>query len=314
MVSGQEIVDAVLTPLLYISAPEHRVFWPWLLTTAILALWVYHRVGNKEGFFRYLFPRDVWLGKSALLDYQMSITNGILRLFLNASTLLPMAAVAAIVSTLLEWTLTSPEYSGSRIFVTGSYTLCVFVMGDFSRYFLHRLMHRIPALWVFHQIHHSATTMNPFTVYRVHPVESFLYGLRGTLSTGLVTGFFIWLFGTSLSGYDILGVNAIGITFNALGANLRHSHVWLSYGPLEKILISPAQHQIHHSNHPEHFDKNFGICLSIWDILGKSWVPSGRERTFEFGLDDASPTPAHGLLRTLWAPFHQLYKKRQNSP
>ena len=153
------------------------------------------------------------------------------------------------------------------------------------------------------------TTVN-FTVYRVHPVESFLYGLRGTLSTGLVTGFLSGFWNIAKLRYPWR--DAIGITFNALGANLRHSHVWLSYGPLEKILISPAQHQIHHSNHPEHFDKNFGICLSIWDILGKSWVPSGRERTFEFGLDDASPTPAHGLLRTLWAFSSTL--QRQNSP
>ena len=123
----------------------------------------------------------------------MSITNAVLRLFINASTLVPMAAVAALVSTLMTWTLPSIDTSWSRPAVTASYTVSVFVVGDFSRYFLHRLMHRIPSLWVFHQIHHSATTMNPFTVYRVHPVESFLYGLRRTLSTGLVTGVFIWL-------------------------------------------------------------------------------------------------------------------------
>ena len=311
MASGKEIIEAVLTPLLYMCAPESRVFWPFLITTALLALWVYKRSWQGDtSFLKYLFPRDAWLGKSAILDYQMSITNAVLRLFINASSLLPMAAVAALVSTLLEWTLPSVHGDNwSRPIVTGLYTLSVFVVGDFSRYFLHRLMHRIPALWVFHQIHHSASTMNPFTVYRVHPVESFLYGLRGTLSTGLVTGVFMWLFGTSLSGYDILGVNAIGITFNALGANLRHSHVWLSYGPLvEKIFISPAQHQIHHSRHPEHFDKNFGICLSLWDILGKSWIPAGKKRSFEFGLDDKSPTPDHGLLRLLWAPFQQLLR------
>ena len=312
MASGKEIIEAVLTPLLYISAPEHRVFWPCLITTGLLALWVYQRSKtSNQGFFKFLFPRDVWLGKSAILDYQMSITNGILRLVLNASTLVPMAAVAALISTLMEWTMPSVEANWSRPFVTAAYTLCVFVAGDFSRYFLHRLMHRLPFLWVFHQIHHSATTMNPFTVYRVHPVESFLFGLRGTLSTGFVTGIFIWIFGTNLNGYDILGVNAIGITFNALGANLRHSHVWLSYGPvIEKIFISPAQHQIHHSDHPEHFDKNFGICLSLWDIIGKSWLASGKECSVQFGLDDESPTPDHGLLRTLWAPFQQLLNNR----
>lgn len=312
MTSGKEILDAVLTPLLYISAPDKRVFWPCLITTTLLALWVYRKSHqNNQTFIGYLFPKKVWLSKSALLDYQMSITNAVVRLFINASILLPMAAVAALVSTLLDWTAPVTELQWSRPVVAASYTFSLFFVGDFSRYILHRWMHSIPALWAFHQIHHSATTMNPFTVYRVHPVESFLYGLRRTLSTGFVTGIFIWLFGTSLNGYDILGVNAIGLTFNALGANLRHSHVWLSYGPtLEKIFISPAQHQVHHSLHPKDFNKNYGTCLSLWDRLGKSWAAAGDERAFKFGLDDSSKTPSYGLMGALWAPFAQIFKTR----
>ena len=308
MVTGEEIVDAVLTPLLYIASPDKRVFWPCLITTLLLALWVYRKSHHKQQTFaEYLFPKEVWFGKSALLDYQMSITNGLIRLFINASILVPMAAVAALVSTLLEWSFAPIGLEWSRPLVTALYTVSLFVVGDFSRYLLHRWMHTVPWLWVFHQIHHSATSMNPFTVYRVHPVESFLFGLRRTLSTGLVTGIFIWIFGTSLSGFDILGVNAIGMMFNVLGANLRHSHVWLSYGPtLEKILVSPAQHQIHHSVSPEHFNKNYGTVLSIWDRFGDSWIAAGSERSFDFGLGPDHPTPNHGLLRMLWSPFRQL--------
>ena len=32
-------------------------------------------------------------------------------------------------------------------------------------------MHKIPILWEFHKIHHSATSLNPITQYRLHPLE-----------------------------------------------------------------------------------------------------------------------------------------------
>lgn len=312
MTSLEPILSALITPLEYLSSPDKRVFWPCLLTAMLLALWVYKRSKSRSSsFFSYLFARDIWLSKSAILDYQMAVTNGVIKLFLNASVLLPMAAVAALISTILDWTITAPDLDLSRTAVTASYTFALFIAGDLSRYILHRLLHTIPMLWNFHQIHHSATVLNPFTVYRVHPVESLFFGLRRTLSTGFVTGLFIWLFGTSLNGYDVLGVNAIGLAFNAFGSNLRHSHVWLSYGTtLEKIFISPAQHQIHHSAQPEHLNKNYGTCLSLWDKLGNSWLEAGSQKKLQFGLGSSSKTPSFGLMGALWAPFAQIFKTR----
>ena len=312
MTSVEQILSALVTPLEYLASPDKWVFWPWLLTATLLALWVYKKSKSpSRSFLKYLFGRNVWLSKSAFLDYQMSVTNGVIKVFFNASALLPMAAVAALFSTILDWTVTAPDLNLSRTVTTTSYTAALFIFGDLSRYLLHRLMHAVPALWNFHQIHHSATVLNPFTVYRVHPFESLLFGLRRSLSTGLVTGIFIWLFGTALNGYDILGVNAIGLVFNAFGSNLRHSHVWLSYGTaLENIFLSPAQHQIHHSVKAEHYNKNFGTYLSLWDKLGRSWLEAGSEKNLEFGLGPSSPTPSHGLLSALWAPFAQLLKTR----
>jgi sterol desaturase/sphingolipid hydroxylase (fatty acid hydroxylase superfamily) len=80
----------------------------------------------------------------------------------------------------------------------------------------------------------------------------------------------------------------IGFAFAALGANLRHSHVWLSYGrALEHVAISPAQHQIHHSADRRHFDRNFGSALAIWDwLFGTLYVTRERER-LTFGLSAA---------------------------
>jgi hypothetical protein len=76
---------------------------------------------------------------------------------------------------------------------------------------------------------------------------------------------------------------------NALAANLRHSHVWLSFGPVvEHVLNSPAQHQIHHSDAPRHFNKNYGVNLSLWDwMFGTLYVTQSKPESIRFGTGEA---------------------------
>ena len=64
------------------------------------------------------------------------------------------------------------------------------------------------------------------------------------------------------------------------GATLHHSHIWLTYGRmLEHVFISPAQHQVHHSTDPQHYDRNFGTMLALWDwLFGTLYVIKGKEK------------------------------------
>ena len=120
--------------------------------------------------------------------------------------------------------------------------------------------------------------------FRVHPIESVIYFFRGLLVFGLVSGTFIWLFSRELSTYHVLGVDLLGFLFNFMAANLRHSHVWLSYGYLERWFISPVQHQLHHSI--DHGHPNFGTYLSVWDRVFGSLQYAGKKRQLRFGVRD----------------------------
>ena len=90
---------------------------------------------------------------------------------------------------------------------------------------------------------------------------------------------------------------------------MRHSHIWLSYGPIvSKILISPAQHQIHHSSLPQHIDKNFGLVFSFWDGLFKSlYIPKSREK-LEFGLTENEHTNFRTVSSLFFHPFALAYR------
>lgn len=145
------------------------------------------------------------------------------------------------------------------------YGLGVFLVSDFVHYWLHRVFHS-RWLWEFHKVHHSATVLVPPTASRIHLVEKLSEILLKGCALALYSGAFYWLCGGSVRPYTLFGVGYLVLIFNSLAANLRHSHIWLSFGPrLEHIFNSPAQHQIHHSRDPRHFNHNFGINLSLWD-------------------------------------------------
>lgn len=165
------------------------------------------------------------------------------------------------------------------------FAFVLFVVNDFTKFLVHFSFHHVPFLWPFHAVHHSANHLTPLTLYRIHPIEFVLNSLRGFLVSVLVSTLFVYLFVNNISVFQIMGVNLFVFIFNLAGSNLRHSPFYLGFGRLERLFISPAQHQIHHSVDIRHFDKNFGSALAIWDGLFKSLLLSKKEQVSGFGLD-----------------------------
>jgi sterol desaturase/sphingolipid hydroxylase (fatty acid hydroxylase superfamily) len=65
---------------------------------------------------------------------------------------------------------------------------------------------------------------------------------------------------------------------------VRHTHLPISFGVIDHVVISPHYHQLHHSTAKKHWDKNFGLMFSVWDrMFGTLGVPEPKE-TFKFGL------------------------------
>ena len=240
-----------------------RIFWPYLLVSCVVAVVLTLRQGERPGLARlksYLSSAD------AMLDYRYFLVNWAIKTALIAPLILSARTVALGTVNGLD-RFAEPLFLPWRYRdIVLCYTLALFIAGDFSRYLLHRLMHRNPWLWLFHKVHHSARALNPLTFYRLHPVENLLYAVRYALVVGVITGGFIFCFGARLDLYSIFGGNIFVVLLFAFTSNLRHSHVRLGYGYfLEHLLISPAQHQIHHLT--RHMRCNFGSCLALWDWL-----------------------------------------------
>ncbi|MGH1343072.1 MAG: sterol desaturase family protein [Nannocystales bacterium] len=279
--------------------PSARTFWlGGLLSVCIVAvLWC---VRGSVG----LRARQFWNG-SARVDYGLIFAKPVIATVVGLPTLLTTLGVAMATIRALQTLgpIGALSSSVSPVVVTVVYTAVLFVAWDFSRFALHWLMHRSTLLWQFHQVHHSASSLTPLTLYRVHPVESLLYRLRGVLVTGVLTGLFSFLFGPRTVELQLWGVNALGFVFSVVSGNLRHSHVRWSFGPtLERWLISPAQHQLHHGCAAADCGSNLGTWLALWDRMAGSLQTAG-ERDPQFGLPAKSCNHrADSVLSALFDP------------
>jgi sterol desaturase/sphingolipid hydroxylase (fatty acid hydroxylase superfamily) len=300
-------LEALLEPLRAFTRPDARVYWAYLLGAGVLATAVWlARPAPRGPLSRFLFPRSIWLHRSALFDYRLLFARALVKALLLAPLSFSTVYVATRVwMRLRTWLGPSPIAALEREAALLVFAVAAFVAQDLARYVVHRLAHAVPALWELHKVHHSAEVMTPFTVYRAHPLESLLMRSGAALAVALVAGVCLWAFPGKLSGATILGVDLLSFGWTLLGANLRHSHVWLSYGRwIEHVLISPAQHQLHHSSDPAHFHKNLGSTFALWDWLGGTLlVPSGKLRLC-FGLPpherNHDDTVISALLRPVW--------------
>ena len=272
---------------------------------------------DAPSFWQFIGGNRVHLHRSALLDYRYYFVRGVIKVLL----------VVPIVGLVDPYILRSGDYIsfftnlwgerpqvGHNLSLALLYGLGVFLISDFTHYWVHRAFH-CSWLWEFHKVHHSAPVMVPLTASRVHFLEKVLGRLVDLVFLGAYAGAFWYACGGEISRYTLFGVTYLVFIFNGLASNLRHSHVWLSFGPrLEHIFNSPAQHQIHHSDAPRHFHKNFSTNLSLWDwMFGTLYVTSPVPERIEFGTAERDSHRYLTLYSLIVMPFVDTARKLVSS-
>ena len=295
------------------DSPSVSIYWPYLLSASAIATVTYVvRSRRLAGALAYVFAPRVWAHRSVRHDLALFVINTLLYSLLFA---VPLQALSTTVSS-FAWQMLVDAFGplafplhGPALAVIA--TLAVFVMADFAFFVSHVALHKLPVLWAFHKVHHSAPVLVPFTVFRRHPVDILFDGCVSGVVLGGTFGLLAYLGGAVPNAYAIAGVNALLFVCLVIGFNLQHSHVPLSFGPLDAVLICPAAHQIHHSDAPRHVDRNFGNMLSIWDRLLGTYV-SPRDRVgVRFGCEGAH---THDSVLALYVrPFIDAVRRRNGN-
>lgn len=124
---------------------------------------------------------------------------------------------------------------------------------DFVQYWFHRAFHRVPFLWGFHAVHHSAKRMDWLAGARMHFLE--IIALRGVTSLPLLT-----------LGFSPSVMQAY-IAFVYVYSSLVHANLRGDFDLLGRFLVTPRFHHWHHAIEHEAIDKNFAIHFPFLDRL-----------------------------------------------
>ncbi|HEV2252986.1 MAG TPA: sterol desaturase family protein [Streptosporangiaceae bacterium] len=168
---------------------------------------------------------------------------------------------------------------------------------DGANWLAHCADHRLEPLWRFHALHHSQEELSVLTSFRAHPLMH-------------TTGFIL----ATIPVVALMPTRAIApvlITAYVCVGTLQHANLRWTFGPVGRVIVSPAYHRLHHAT--DNQAVNFGVVLTIWDILvGYARFPARRDAVGRTGLDgrpvpveqDGPPRPALFLLaQQLAEPF-----------
>ncbi len=205
-------------------------------------------------------------------------------LFVQALTYLSLApSLAALAAT--EWAANIRQTIAGQPFVVQF--LEVMFLTDLAQYWFHRTFHKIPALWKFHAVHHSAQAMDWLAGSRMHVIEVILMRSFTTLPM-YVMGFAE----APLYAY---------VFFVYLLSVFIHANIRIPFGFLQYIVATPRFHHWHHGIEEEAIDKNFAIHFPVIDMVFGTFHMPGDRWPEGYGIG-GHPVPK-GFWKQLLYPF-----------
>jgi sterol desaturase/sphingolipid hydroxylase (fatty acid hydroxylase superfamily) len=169
-----------------------------------------------------------------------------------------------------------------------------FLWMDATFYYWHRANHLHPLLWRFHNVHHVDPDMDVTTSFRFHFGETFYSTLFRILQVGL-------------AGITPLTYFAYEIVFN-LATMFHHSNLALPPDlerRLNKVLVTPRMHGIHHSAVGNETNSNYSVIFSWWDRVNRSLRLNVPQREVVIGVPGYLLPRDNGLWSLLRQPFQK---------
>ncbi len=178
-------------------------------------------------------------------------------------------------------------------------TALAVILLDYTLYIWHVLTHKSPFLWRFHRVHHADLDLTASTAIRFHFAEM-------TISV-------IWRAGQIL----LIGVSPEALktwqTLLFLSILFHHSNVRLPQefeNKLQKIIVTPRLHGIHHSIVKDEMDSNWSSGLSVWDFLHGTFRNDVPQDKITIGVAEFDQEDEVTLSKMLIEPFSEFFDER----
>lgn len=166
--------------------------------------------------------------------------------------------------------------------------LTALILWDFCYYWFHRCSHEISIFWAAHAVHHQSEDYNLTTALR-QTGTGFLFGWI----------FYLPLFLIGFPFQVLLTVNAINLIYQFWA----HTQLVQRLGVLDRILVTPSNHRVHHAQNTQYIDKNYGGMLIIWDRIFDTFVDEDERDPAVYGI--RKPLSS---WNPLWANVHLYHQ------
>ncbi len=160
-----------------------------------------------------------------------------------------------------------------------------FLIYDFCSYWAHRVSHVNRFFWATHVVHHTAEHYNLTVSFRLSWVQH------------LKILFFLPLAGAGFHPVIIFVINQAAILFQFW----QHTEYIKKLHPIiENLIITPANHRVHHGSDDKYRDKNFGVVLVLWDKLFKTYQKEEERPTY------GTTTKINKKIDPIYLNFHEF--------
>ena len=167
-----------------------------------------------------------------------------------------------------------------------------FLAMDLTFYYWHRANHVFPIFWRFHNVHHVDQDLDVSTSFRFHFGEVFYsVGFRALQ---------VYLLGISVLTYLLYEVAFQCATM------FHHSNVRLPIRverALNKIIVTPRMHGIHHSIVKEETNSNYSVIFRWWDVLHGTLRLNIKQADVVIGVPAYMDPQDNKFLHLLILPF-----------
>jgi lathosterol oxidase len=192
--------------------------------------------------------------------WRVDLTHYVVNHILNGGLIYVISLPAAFLATVVPLHGTRATLAALPVVAQ---VVLIMVVTDFTQYWVHRAFHRVPWLWRFHAIHHSARVMDWLAGSRLHLVD-----VIATRSLSLIPMVVLGFSNDAINLYvPILALQSVFI----------HCNTRLPLGALRAVLATPQFHHWHHTADAGRLDRNFAVTLPVFDLLfGTYHCPKGE--------------------------------------
>jgi len=237
--------------------------------------------------------RGAFYKRFNVIDYKISFFTYVLNAFIGRVISIAMFAFCI-------------KFFGQYALLKTTFTWYWFIYGyivwEFSHFIYHFFAHKVRILWCLHSTHHAPANMNLSVTYAHFFLEApYADFVRTTICILL-----------GINPAMLLVIMFIDGTWGAfihIGENIAQD---ARFGFLNKIVLTPSHHRVHHAKNPKYMDTNFCNLLNIWDKVFGTYVEEDRAMPIEYGI--SRPMKPHSFLDAYFGEIVALGKDVAKAP